>query len=49
VDDPNPPPTPQNAPYHPGPVQGWRPMSGLAVTAFVLSLIFVLLAVFGGM
>lgn len=42
------PPLPSNAPYHPAPPpEGWQPLSGLAVTAFVLSLVFILLAVLG--
>jgi hypothetical protein len=42
------PPLPQNAPYqHPAPPEGWRPMSGMAVTCFVLSLVFILPSIVG--
>jgi hypothetical protein len=47
VSDDAPPPLPQNAPYHPAPPQGWRPISKLAVTCFVLSLALILIALPG--
>lgn len=47
MSDPLPPLPPSPPQAHPGPPTGWRPLSGLAVTSFVLSLLFGLLALFG--
>ncbi len=50
MNEQQPPPEPQDeqsAPYHPAPRQGWVPMSALAVTAFVLSIVFMFVAFYG--
>lgn len=45
MNEPQPPPVP--SPQHPAPAQTYRPLSGLAVTAFILSLVLFFVAMYG--